>query len=93
LGIAAKTRPVLVVSIPFSVRDYALIQVVPHTTQPRGSQFEIDIPLRFLQPGVFNIQGLMAVPSAKFLRRLGVLVVPQMETIEAGLKRWLGLVA
>jgi hypothetical protein len=41
LGLAAKVRPVLVVSVPFGDLDYALIQVVPHTTQPRGGQFEL----------------------------------------------------
>jgi mRNA interferase MazF len=41
LGLAAKVRPVLVVSVPFDDRNYALIQVIPHTTQPRGAQFEV----------------------------------------------------
>ena len=31
LGLAAKTRPVPVVSVPFADRDYALIRVGPHT--------------------------------------------------------------
>ncbi len=31
LGLAAKVRPVLVVSVPFTDRDFALIQVVPHS--------------------------------------------------------------
>ena len=39
LGLAAKTRPVLVLSVPFSVSDYALITVVPHTTSSRSSNF------------------------------------------------------
>ncbi|MBI4658771.1 MAG: type II toxin-antitoxin system PemK/MazF family toxin [Verrucomicrobia bacterium] len=71
LGMAAKTRPVLVVSVPYSDTDYALIGVIPHTTTPRGSQFEIVLRAPFLQPGAFNVQGMLAVPAAKFLRRLG----------------------
>jgi mRNA interferase MazF len=91
LGFAAKTRPVLVVSVPFAIRDYALIQVIPHTTQRRGAQFEIDVPVRCLQSGAFNVQGMLAVPSAKFLRRLGALTPAQMQEIESVVKRWLGL--
>ena len=91
LGLAAKTRPVLVVSVPIADRDYALVQVIPHTTQKRGAQFEIELPVRFLQRGVFNVQGIVAVPSAKFLRCLGDLSPSQMQEIEAVVKRWLGL--
>jgi mRNA interferase MazF len=91
LGFAAKVRPVLVVSVPHTDRDYALIQVIPHTTQPRDVQFEVQIPLVFLQSGVFNVQGMLAVPSVKFLRRLGILTPVQMERIEAMMKQWLGL--
>ncbi len=91
LGFAAKTRPVLVVSVPFAARDYALLQVVPHTTQARGAQFEVEIPVRFLQRGVFNIQGMLAVPAAKFVRRFGALSPAQMGEIETMMTRWLGL--
>lgn len=93
LGFAAKVRPVLVVSIPYGDRDYALIQVVPHTTQPRGADFEVQIQTRFLASGAFNVQGMLAVPRVKFLRRLGALQLGQMVQIDAMLKRWLGLAA
>lgn len=39
LGLSAKTRPVLVLSVPFSDSDYALITVVPCTTNIRSSDF------------------------------------------------------
>jgi mRNA interferase MazF len=91
LGFAAKVRPVLIVSVAFADSDYALIQVIPHTTQSRGAQFEVEIPLRFLEAGVFNIQGMLAVPSVKFLRRIGTLSPGQMQAVETMVKRWLGL--
>jgi hypothetical protein len=56
LGFAAKVRPVLGVSVPHAVTDYALIQVIPHTTQARGAQFEVQLPVAFLQSGAFNVQ-------------------------------------
>ena len=91
VGFAAKTRPVLVISIPFSTGDYALIEAIPHTTQSRGSRFEVELPVRFLHAGVFNVQGMLAVPAGKFLRRLGALSPEQMLTIERMVQRWLGL--
>lgn len=58
LGLAAKTRPVLVLSVPFSDSDYALITVIPRTTNMRPSAFQIEISTSGLRPGAFNIQGL-----------------------------------
>lgn len=93
LGYAAKVRPVLVVSVPINEGDYALVQVVPHTTQNRGARFQLEIALPFLESGVFNIQGMLAVPSAKFVRCLGTISSAQMVGIENVIKRWLGMAA
>jgi mRNA interferase MazF len=90
LGLAAKTRPVLVLSVPFSGSDYALITVVPHTTSTRSSVFEIKLSVSGLKPGAFNIQGLTAVSPSVFIRRLGKLQPVQMELIEISVKKWLG---
>jgi mRNA interferase MazF len=92
LGFAAKVRPVLVVSVPFADGDYALIEAVPHTTQKRGAQFEVKLDVPFLAAGVFNVQGMLAVPAAKCLRRLGALPQAQMAEVEAMIMQWLGLV-
>ena len=43
LGMAAKVRPVLVFSVPFGDKDYALVSVIPHTATARGSQFEVSL--------------------------------------------------
>jgi len=93
LGFAAKVRPVLVVSVPIADRDYALIEVVPHTTQRRGAQFEVELSVPFLAAGVFNVQGMLAVPAAKFLRRLGGMSGEEMSRVESMMKQWLGLPA
>ena len=91
LGMVAKTRPCLVLSIPLIDEDRALVGIVPHTTQPRGTRFEINTPTRFLKPGVFDAQGLQPVPLAKFERRLGTLTAAQMQSIEDTVRQWLGL--
>ncbi len=90
LGFAAKTRPVLVLSVPFSDSDYALITVVPRTTNIKSSDFQVELSISGLRPGAFNVQGLTAIPPSKFIRRLGTLQSAEMKLIEETVKRWLG---
>jgi mRNA interferase MazF len=89
-GITQKVRPALVISIPYSDADRALIGVIPHTTATRGSQFEISIPARFLGDGAFLVQGVQGLPPRYFLRRLGALTAEQLQNVEAVLFHWLG---
>jgi mRNA interferase MazF len=91
LGMAAKVRPGLVLSVPFNDQDYALFHVVPHTTAARGSQFEVAVSPSFLKPGVFNIQGSQSVPHNWLLRHLGTLTKDQLAQIELSFRRWLQL--
>lgn len=90
LGFVAKTRPVLVLNIPFSDTDYALYTVVPHTTRTRNSTFKVELSVTGLKQGTFNIQGMTAVAPTVFIRRLGSLHPPQMNMIETNVKKWLG---
>ena len=91
LGMAAKVRPCLVISIPARDQDRALVTVVPHSTSIRGSRFEVVIEVRFLRPGVFDAQNLITIPEAKLLRKLGILMPPQLLAIENVVRRWLKL--
>jgi mRNA interferase MazF len=43
LGMAAKVRPAVVVSVPADDTDRALVTIVPHTTSPRQSRFEANL--------------------------------------------------
>lgn len=43
LGMAAKVRPALVVIIPANDLDGALVTLVPHTTSPRESRFDVSV--------------------------------------------------
>lgn len=81
-GMAAKVRPAVVMSISYLDADRAIIGVVPHTTTLRGSQFEIVVPVRFLEPGAFLLQGFATMPPRHFIRRLGSLNGDQMNLIE-----------
>ena len=91
LGLAAKVRPVLILSVPYSDHDYALYGVVPHTTTPRGSDFEVELSVRGLKSGAFNVQGLLSVPPARLIRKLTKLMPEQMSSIENVVRTWLGL--
>jgi len=72
-------------------RDRALVTVVPHTTSPRGTRFEVDIPTSFLQRGVFDAQNPTSISQAKLIRKLGDLTADQMVKVEDAVRNWLGL--
>ena len=91
LGMAAKVRPAVVVSIPAHDEDRALATLVPHTTSPRGSRFEVNVPVAVLRSGVFDAQNLITIPHAKLVRRLARLNATQMAAIDRVVIRWLGL--
>lgn len=91
LGMIAKVRPALVVSLSPTDRERALLTICPHTTSVRGTQFEVNLPLGWLAKGAFDVQNLMSIPLAKFIRRLGSLDVAELRQIESSLNRWLGL--
>jgi mRNA interferase MazF len=91
LGFAAKIRPCLVLSVPALDEDRALVTVVPHTTSPRGSRFEVEVKTGFLKKGVFDAQNLVTIPNAKLARKLGALTDDQMLDIEDAVCAWLGL--
>lgn len=91
LGLAAKVRPALVVSVPADEADRALVTLVPHTTAVRGSRFEVATKVSYLRPGAFDVQGLVTIPHAKLVKILGKLQPSQMVEIESRLLLWLGI--
>lgn len=92
LGLTAKMRSCVILSIPATGQnDRVLVTVVSHTTSPRGSKFEVALPVRFLKAGVFDAQNLVTVPHAKLVRKLGSLPTDQLAEVESAVRRWLGL--
>jgi mRNA interferase MazF len=91
LGIAAKIRPALVISVPPDSQDRVLVTLVPHTTSVQGTRFEVVVPKPFLKPGAFDAQGLITVTPARLVRRLGMLQPAEMSLVEDAVKRWLAL--
>ena len=76
LGMAAKVRPAVVISVPADDNDRALVTLVPHTTSPRSSRFEVAVGVSFLRAGVFDAQNLVTIPHVKLIRVLGPLSPP-----------------
>jgi mRNA interferase MazF len=91
LGMAAKVRPCLIVSIPATLDDRALVCLIPHTTAIRNSRFEVPLKIRFLKPGAFDVQNIVTVPHVKLIRKLGELTESEMQEINDRLKFWLNL--
>ena len=56
LGMAAKIRPCVVLSIAPDPNDMVLYTIVPYTTTLHGSRFEVPVHTKFLKPGAFNAQ-------------------------------------
>ena len=93
LGMAAKVRPCVVVSISQPDRQRNMSVVVPMTTEIRGGEAEIHFPkpawLR--QESVVNVLGIAGVDNAKIGRRIAAFPPDKMVELEAVLKRLLGL--
>jgi len=91
LGIAAKVRPCLVLSVPPNPQDRVLVTLVPHTTSVQGTRFEVAVPKPFLKTGAFDAQGLTTVARPRLQRKLGDLQRAEMLLVEQAVKLWLGL--
>ena len=87
LGLAAKTRPVVIISRFDPNAPRALIIYVPLTTQNRQSLYEVPISnVKFLNaPSVANVQGIASIPSIRLERRLGNLPEETMTGIRRAL--------
>lgn len=75
LGIAAKLRPVVLISRPDVDPPRALVIYVPLTTKSRGSKYEVDLGrVAFLQEqSTANVQGIGSIPTIRLKRHLGQL--------------------
>jgi len=93
LGLAAKTRPVVILSRDDPQAPRALVTYIPLTTQDRGSRYEIELGnLRFLrETSVANVQGIGSIPSVRLQRRLGSLPGETREKIKQAVRLALNL--
>ena len=87
LGLAAKTRPVVIVSRQDPDPPRALVLYVPLTTQRRNSPYEVPLPrLPFLdRESVANVQGLGSLPIVRLDRKIGRLSAETIEQLKNAL--------
>ena len=91
LGLAAKVRPCLVLSVPTINDERVLVTLVAHTTSSRKTRFEVDVSSKFLRSGVFDAQNIITVPAVTLIRKLGNLNPSQISSVENAVRLWLGL--
>jgi mRNA interferase MazF len=90
LGMTAKPRPCLILSVPFADDEKAVVTYVARTTQRQGGRFEIEHRAPNFLPGVFDAQNIGTVPAVKLMRLLARLPADKLAEVEAAVQRWLG---
>ena len=90
LGMVAKQRPGLILSVQFRDDEKAVVTYVARSTQRRGGRFEVEHHAPHFLPGVFDAQNIGTVPAAKLIRRLIRLPDEKFAEVEEAVKQWLG---
>jgi len=88
LGLAAKSRPVIIVSRLDPDPPRTLAIYVPLTTQNRHSQYEVVLPkLSFLhEASIANVQGIASIPTVRLERMLGKVSESVMNDVRQALR-------
>jgi len=87
LGLAAKTRPVVILSRYDPDAPRALTIYVPLTTQNRGSKYEVELPkLPFLRElSVANVQGVASLTANRLEQKIGEVPAGVLQQIREAL--------
>ena len=91
LGLAAKVRPVLVLSVAYEGQERAIVSYVIRTTSLRGAQYEVRHETRGMPNGAFDAQGLGSIPEIKLERRVGLVDSETLAKVEKAVRAWLRL--
>jgi len=93
LGMAAKSRPVLVLAYPEPSDARAIVIVAPLTSQIRGMRGEVEIgkPRWLPKKSAINIQGLASFDRHLLARKLGRLDSSTMTQIKSAIRDILNL--
>jgi len=93
LGLAAKTRPVIVISRNDENPPRHLYVYVPLTTQSRGSSYEVSLEHYAVlsDESVINVQGIGSLPRPRLIRKLGELTRSDLQKTVETLRFLFGL--
>ena len=87
MGMAAKTRPAVVLIADNIDAPRSLVIYIPITRQNRGSELEVPLGhLPFLDPeSIANVQAIGSLPLARFEKRLGLVPEADLKKVKAAL--------
>jgi mRNA interferase MazF len=93
LGMAAKSRPVLVLAVPGDADARSLVLVAPLTSQIREMRGEVNLgkPRWLPKPSAVNVQGLASFDRRNLSRRMGALTKTEMGLVKDALRNLLDL--
>ncbi|NBV21578.1 MAG: type II toxin-antitoxin system PemK/MazF family toxin [Proteobacteria bacterium] len=92
LGMAAKSRPCLVLTPPPGANELAVFTVVAHPTAIRGNRWKMAMRKHFLSPeGAFDVQRMATVESVRLERKLGELTAAELDSVLDRLAERLGI--
>ncbi|MCF7675427.1 MAG: type II toxin-antitoxin system PemK/MazF family toxin [Akkermansiaceae bacterium] len=93
LGMAAKSRPVLILAYPQRDDARSLVVVAPLTSQIRRLRGEVEIgkPRWLPKLSAVNIQGLASFDRHFLVRKMGTLDCTRMESVKGALRELLDL--
>ena len=93
LGLAEKSRPVLILAYPQFTDSRSLVIVAPLTSQVRGQRGEVPLgkPRWLPKASAVNVQGLASFDRHKLTRRLGTLSAEQFGAVKDALRDLLQL--
>ena len=89
LGLAQKTRPVVIMSVPPTADERVVVSYVARTTSVRGTRFEVTHSARGFKPGAFDAQSIGTVPTVRLVKRIGVLDAETMGRVQTAVRAWL----
>ncbi len=91
LGMVAKVRPVLILSVEYQDEERAVVTYVLRTTSVRGTKYEVAHEVRNMPPGTFDAQGIASIPDVRLERRIGVVDAETLTKVEDAVRAWLAL--
>ena len=91
LGLAAKVRSVLVLSVVFEGQERTIVSYVIRTTSLRSTQYEVPHETRGMPKGAFDAQGLGSIPEIKLERRVEIVDSETLAKVETAVRAWLRL--
>jgi len=91
LGMVAKVRPVLILSVEYQDNERAVVTYVLRTTSVRGTRYEVPHQPHGMPAGAFDAQGIASIPDVKLERRLGSIDTETLTRVEDAVCAWLAL--